>query len=70
MVTRDSWLFSWLAIVIAIAGYFATGGDPRSYTFSQWMQAIVAIGTIILAKLGTSPLPGDPPSLGTVNPRP
>ena len=57
MLTRDSMLFSWLAVIVAIAGYFATGGDPRSYSFQQWMQAIVAIGGIITAKLGSSPLP-------------
>ena len=57
-MTRDSIWFSWLAIVLAIAGYFATGGDPRAYTFQQWMQAVVAIGTAIAGKLGTSPLAG------------
>lgn len=58
MLTRDSILFSWLAVVIAIAGYFATGADvPWHYTFQQWMQAVVAIGGIITAKLGSSPLP-------------
>lgn len=56
-MTRDSIWFSWLTVVIAIAGYFATGGDPRAYTFQQWMQAIVAIGGIVAGKLGTSPLP-------------
>lgn len=57
-MTRDSILFSWLAVVVAVAGYFATGGDPRLYTFQQWMQAVVAIGGIVTAKLGTSPLAG------------
>lgn len=56
-MTRDSVLFSWLSVVVAIAGYFATGGDPRSYDFQHWMQAIIAIGGIIAAKLGSSPLP-------------
>ncbi len=44
-------------MIIAIAGYFAVGGDPRTYDFQHWMQAIVAIGGIIGGKLGTSPLP-------------
>ena len=56
-MTRDSLFFSWLAVIVAVAGYFATGGDPRLYTFQQWMQAIVAIGGIIAGKLGSSPLP-------------
>lgn len=56
-MTRDNVLFSWIGIIVAIAGYFATGGDPRVYTFQQWMQAVVAIGGIVMAKLGTSPLP-------------
>lgn len=56
-MTRDSIWFSWVTVVMAIAGYFATGGDPRAYNFQQWMQAIVAIGGIVMAKLGTSPLP-------------
>lgn len=56
-MTRDSIWFSWLAVVTAIAGYFAVGGDPRAYDFSHWMQAVVAIGGIISAKLGSSPLP-------------
>ena len=59
-MTRDSIFFSWLAVIVAIAGYFATGGDPRAYTFQQWAQAIVAIGGIIAGKLGTSPLPAAP----------
>lgn len=57
MLTRDSIWFSWFTVIIAVAGYFATGGDPRAYDFQHWMQAIVAIGGIVLAKLGTSPLP-------------
>lgn len=56
MLTRDSIWFSWLTVVVSIAGYFATGGDPRAYDFAHWMQAIVAVGGIIMAKLGTSPL--------------
>lgn len=56
-MTRDSIVFSWLAVVVAIAGYFATGGDPRTYNFQQWMQAIIAVGGIVAGKLGTSPLP-------------
>lgn len=56
MLTRDSILFSWLTVIVSIAGYFATGGDPRAYDFQHWMQAIVAIGGILAAKLGTSPL--------------
>lgn len=59
-MTRDSILFSWLAVITAVAGYFATGGDPRGWDFQHWIQAVVAIGGIILAKLGTSPLPGEP----------
>lgn len=57
MLTRDSILFSWLAIITAVASYFAAGGDPRTYTFQQWMQAVVAVGGILMAKLGSSPLP-------------
>ncbi len=57
MLTRDSVLFSWIGVAVAIAGYFAAGGDPRAYDFSHWMQAVVAVGGIITAKLGTSPLP-------------
>ena len=68
MLTRDSIWFSWIAVLIAIAGYFATGGDPRVYTFQQWMQAVVAIGGIILGKLGTSPLAGANDA-NTVKPR-
>lgn len=57
MFTRDSIWFSWLAVIVAIAGYFATGADvPWHYTFQQWMQSIVAIGGIVMAKLGSSPL--------------
>lgn len=56
-MTRDSILFSWLAVIVSVAGYFAAGGDPRQYDFQQWMQAIVAIGGIVTAKLGSSPLP-------------
>jgi len=56
-MNRDSILFSWLAVIVAIAGYFATGGDPRAWDFTHWMNAIVAIGGIVAAKLGTSPLP-------------
>lgn len=56
-MTRDSIFFSWLSVIVAVAGYFSMGGDPRTYTFQQWAQAVVAIGGIITAKLGTSPLP-------------
>lgn len=56
-MTRDSVWFSWLAVVSAIAGYFAAGGDPRAYDFQHWMQAVIAIVGIILAKFGSSPLP-------------
>lgn len=67
-MTRDSLWFSWLAVVVAVAGYFGMGGDPRLYTFQQWMQAVVAIGGILTAKLGTSPLPSsaevEPVSVG------
>ena len=56
-MNRDSIWFSWLAVVVAVAGYFAAGGDPRAYDFQRWMQAIVAIGGILAGKLGTSPLP-------------
>lgn len=57
-MTRDSLFFSWLAVIVAIASYFAAGTDvPWHYTFHQWMQTVVAIGGILAAKLGTSPLP-------------
>lgn len=56
-MTRDSILFSWLAVLVAIASYFATGGDPRTWDVQHWLQAIIAIAGIISAKLGTSPLP-------------
>lgn len=59
MITRDSWLFSWLVVVIAIAGYLALGPSPATWDWAHWMQAVVAIGGIINAKLGTSPLKGN-----------
>ena len=55
-MTRDSWLFSWLTVAISIAGYLALGPSPATWDWPHWMQAIVAIGGIILSKLGTSPL--------------
>jgi hypothetical protein len=58
-MTRDSWLFSWPAVLMMIAIYFAVGGDPRGYDFERWLQSFVVISGIILAKLGTSPLRGE-----------
>lgn len=77
-MTRDNLLFSWLAVIVAIAGYLATGTSPTTWDFQHWMQAVIAVGGIIAAKLGTSPLQGSvdkalaelkaevrpPPSLG------
>lgn len=57
-MTRDAWIFSWGAVLIAVAGYLALGESPTHWTFQQWMQNVVAIGGILTAKLGTSPLPG------------
>jgi hypothetical protein len=56
-MNRDSLLFSWIAVVVAIAGYFAVGGVPHDA--QGWSQAIVAVAGIITAKLGTSPLKGE-----------
>ena len=58
-MTRDSWLFSWLTVIISIAGYLVMGPSPATWDWAHWMQAVVAIGGIVLAKLGTSPLPGE-----------
>jgi hypothetical protein len=57
MMTRDSIVFSWLAVVVAIAGYLALGDPPTQWDFKEWMQAIVAVGGIVSGKLGSSPLP-------------
>lgn len=54
--TRDSIFFSWWAVVLASAGYLATGPSPATWDFQHWMQAVVAIGGIVSAKLGSSPL--------------
>ena len=55
--TRDSILFSWLAVVVGLAGYLATGPNPQTWDFAHWMQAVVVVGGLIGAKLGESPLP-------------
>lgn len=55
-MTRDSILFSWPAVIAAIAGYLALGTSPAEWDFKQWMQNIVAINGIVTAKLGSSPL--------------
>lgn len=55
-LTRDSILFSWLTVIVSIAGYLATGPAPAAWDFSHWMQAVVAVGGILAAKLGSSPL--------------
>lgn len=57
-LTRDSLVFSWLGVGVAVAGYLALGDSPASWTFQHWMQNAVAIGGIVAAKLGTSPLEG------------
>lgn len=56
-MTRDSILFSWLAVIVGIAGYLALGPAPNTWDWQHWMQAIVTVGGIINAKLGSSPLP-------------
>ena len=68
-MTRDSVFFSWFTVATAIATYFATAGDPRGWDIAHWAQAIAAIGGIIAAKLGTSPLPGSADA-NTVKPAP
>ncbi len=55
-MTRDSILFSWLAVVVAIAGYLGLGDPPNQWDWAEWMQAVVSIGGILTAKLGSSPL--------------
>lgn len=57
ILTRDSILFSWLAVVVGLAGYLATGPNPLLWDFAHWMQAIVVLGGLVSAKLGSSPLP-------------
>ena len=57
-LTRDALVFSWLAVIVAVAGYLALGDSPTTWTFQQWMQNLVAIAGIVGGKLGTSPLPG------------
>lgn len=56
-LTRDSILFSWLAVIVSIAGYLATGPNPLTWDFAHWMQAVVTVGGLVSAKLGSSPLP-------------
>lgn len=57
MMTRDSIWFSWLAVVVGMAGYLATGPSPASWDWPHWMQAVVVLGGLIASKLGSSPLP-------------
>lgn len=68
LATRNSIFYSWITVTIAICGYLATRPIPTQWAYVDWLNAIIAIGGIILAKLGSSPLggAGDPPA-GSVN---
>jgi hypothetical protein len=56
ILTRDSIILT-LVIVGSIAGYLALGPSPATWTWQQWMQAVVTISGILAGKLATSPLP-------------
>lgn len=56
-MTRDSIWFSWLAVVVGMAGYLATGPAPTHWEWAHYMQAVVVLGGLIASKLGSSPLP-------------
>ena len=68
-MTRDSWLFSWLAVAVAFGGYLATGPAPTAWDWPHWVQAAVTLGGLIMAKLGQSPLPSAAEA-NAINPRP
>lgn len=68
-MTRDSIFFSWITVVVAIAGYLATGTSPTTWDFPHWMQAVIAIGGIVTAKLGSSPLPHSDDAKTVISPR-
>jgi len=59
MPTRDSMVW-WLLMIGAVVGYLATVPVPSSWSYEQWMNAVLVIIGIVAGKLATSPLAGTP----------
>lgn len=65
-ITRDSTVL-WLGIAGAVVIYLGASPSPMTWVWADWMRfTAFAIG-IVSAKLATSPLPGTPKDLGTVD---
>ena len=65
-ITRESSVL-WLGIAGAVVIYLGASPSPMTWMWADWMRfTAFAIG-IVSAKLATSPLPGTPKDLGTVD---